>query len=252
MGFTMPEILPEGMKRCARCNKVLSKTKFNRDSRKDKSLIAKDGLKSYCSTCQAEYRKEWLEENKEEYNEKRKAPHSVHRANMLRRKRWLEDEEYKKKKSNEHKANMQNPEFRAKVIINRRARNKERYETDTSYNIKRKIASNIRTAFRLFSTTGKIQSARKYNISYKAIINKLGSPPTDGYDIDHIIPVSLFDHDDKEQVRLCWTPENLQWMEHIENLSKSDSFSENMEDYPEELHKHWKVAYKNYLNKKGE
>ena len=66
MGFTMPEILPEGMKRCARCNKVLSKTKFNRDSRKDKSLIAKDGLKSYCSTCQDEYRKEWLEENKEE------------------------------------------------------------------------------------------------------------------------------------------------------------------------------------------
>jgi len=38
-------------------------------------------------------------------------------------------------------------------------------------------------------------------------------------------------------------------MEHKANLSKTDSFSENMEDYPKELHKHWKVAYKNYLKK---
>ena len=115
-----------------------------------------------------------------------------------------------------------------------------------------RIRNSLNNAFNSYFENGKIATSKKYGIDYKAIINKLGLAPADGYDIDHIIPVSLFNHDDKEQVKLCWSAENLQWMEHKANITKKDYISHNMEDYPEELHDHWKVAYKNYLENKGD
>ena len=42
-----------------------------------------------------------------------------------------------------------------------------------------------------------------------------------GWDIDHIIPVSAFDHANAEDVRRCWSLENLRPLWHKQNLAKS-------------------------------
>ena len=40
--------------------------------------------------------------------------------------------------------------------------------------------------------------------------------------LDHIIPISIFDLDNPEHVRLAHLPRNLQWLPGSENIHKSD------------------------------
>jgi hypothetical protein len=48
------------------------------------------------------------------------------------------------------------------------------------------------------------------------------SPNIPGYHIDHIIPISVFDCDNVEHIKLAHSPENLRWLIGKENLEKSD------------------------------
>jgi len=56
----------------------------------------------------------------------------------------------------------------------------------------------------------------------------LGSCPgkREDYHIDHIFPLSAFDFDDEEQIRLALRPENHQWLKKGENLKKSAKYNE--------------------------
>ena len=53
-------------------------------------------------------------------------------------------------------------------------------------------------------------------------LDSLPKEPTDGlnWHLDHIIPVSKFDHSDIEQVKLCWDYRNIQWLTQRQNCSK--------------------------------
>jgi len=77
-----------------------------------------------------------------------------------------------------------------------------------------------------YSRTGKIWSIKKYPIDMKSIIEKLGIPPQDGkkYHIDHILPINAFDHNDLKMIKLCWHPDNLQWLEASENVKKFNKY----------------------------
>ena len=46
-----------------------------------------------------------------------------------------------------------------------------------------------------------------------------------GWDVDHIIPKSLYDHTDEADMARCWQLGNLQSMWHVDNLRKSDNTS---------------------------
>ena len=52
---------------------------------------------------------------------------------------------------------------------------------------------------------------------------KLPVKPKDNqiWNLDHIIPVTKFNHTDIEQIKLCWDARNLQWLTQNENCSKS-------------------------------
>ena len=60
--------------------------------------------------------------------------------------------------------------------------------------------------------------------------------PEGDHHIDHILPVSAFDFTNEEHVKLCWLPENLQWLEKSENLSKGDKH--NKKEFEEYVKKH--------------
>jgi hypothetical protein len=53
------------------------------------------------------------------------------------------------------------------------------------------------------------------------IFNTLGPRP-DGHHLDHIIPCSFFDFRDEEQVKLCWSIENLRWLDAKANISRGN------------------------------
>lgn len=53
------------------------------------------------------------------------------------------------------------------------------------------------------------------------IFSVLGPRP-DGHHLDHIIPCSFFDFRDEEQVKLCWSIENLRWLDAKANISRGN------------------------------
>jgi hypothetical protein len=81
------------------------------------------------------------------------------------------------------------------------------------------------------SKTGKIKKSKEYGIDYGAIIEHLGPCPgkREDYHIDHIFPLSAFDFNNLEHIKLACAPENHQWLLAINNLRKSDFY--NKEDF---------------------
>jgi hypothetical protein len=84
----------------------------------------------------------------------------------------------------------------------RQKRRKERYKKDEEYRIKTCLSSNLRIVLKRNSGSknGSILSA-----------------------VDHIIPVSLFDHKDKIEIKKCWNLRNLRYLPAAENISKSNT-----------------------------
>jgi hypothetical protein len=52
------------------------------------------------------------------------------------------------------------------------------------------------------------------------------------WQVDHVLPVSRFDHSDMNQVRICWNWQNLRPMWSDENLAKSDKITEPQQPLP--------------------
>ena len=91
-----------------------------------------------------------------------------------------------------------------------------------------RLAKNLRTLFintlRTYLVTGKIKPSCEYGIDYKAIIEHLKPFPKDieNYHIDHIIPLSLFDFNNPQQIKIAFAPTNHQWLTIKENLEKGN------------------------------
>lgn len=107
------------------------------------------------------------------------------------------------------------PEFRA--LVNTRKR--ERYANDAVF------AEIICLRTRLVEAIkrqglGKSRHFRQYGIDPVAILERIGPRPGENYHRDEIIPCSAFDLGDPEQVKMCFSPENQQWLINTENLKK--------------------------------
>jgi len=98
---------------------------------------------------------------------------------------------------------------------------------DNAYAISQRLRCRLRGAFNDFATLGMTRSPDEYGINYQEIIEYLGKCPGNlkDYHIDHIKPLSLFDFDDLEQIRLAFKPENHQWLLKEENLKKSNKYA---------------------------
>ncbi len=90
------------------------------------------------------------------------------------------------------------------------------------------ISTNLRVAFyqalKKYSTTGKICSSKKYGVDYKAIIEHLKPFPKDiqNYHVDHIVPLSMWDLNNPENIKKAFAPENLQWLTIHQNIWKNN------------------------------
>ena len=191
-----------------------------------------------CVECNTINARRNREDNPERYNAVKARYREKNRAkaNAWHRNHYAENIEKIKAR---HARNYQDNKER--VLERTRARfNKDRpaaYRRQNNYmkaqranNTQLAIGVNLRhlvwQAFKRYTTTGKIMVSSKYGIDYKAIIEHLGPHPnTRGiegkFHIDHIIPVSAFDINDLEQVKIAFAPSNHRWLLAHENRFKN-------------------------------
>lgn len=114
---------------------------------------------------------------------------------------------------------------------------KIRKERDDQFKIMILLRIRLKSAIDRYAKLGKIQSASKYGINYKNIIEYIGPKPDDDneYHIDHIFPLSAFDLNNCNHIRAAFAPENHRWLLKKENLSKNTKYN--------------KDEFQNYLNK---
>lgn len=149
-----------------------------------------------------EYAKKYRENNKELVSNRNKS--------------WRErnnTELKEKKKSYYEKTKVENKDKKYQA-------NKLYLENNPKAKFGLQLRNRILAGFRRFSKHGKTETCKEYGIDFEEIYNKIGPKPDGKYHLDHIIPVSLFNFDIKEHVRLAHCPENLRWITQTENLKK--------------------------------
>lgn len=170
------------------------KEQYRIKNRKRQNQWAKDHYAANIERIKAEHKK-YYQKNKEKVL-----------ARQLRR--FNEDRSARYRKYNEYK--------------------KIQLANNTQFGIGLRLRSLVSQAFRKYTKTGKIMISSKYGIDYKAIIAHLGPHPNTlgikgDFHIDHIVPVSFFDLNDLDQVRIAFAPSNHRWLLASENRSKNDN-----------------------------
>jgi len=80
---------------------------------------------------------------------------------------------------------------------------------------------------------GKKMTSKKYGIDYEKCYKKLYNDAKQmgytiqelkdmNYHIDHIIPTSIYNLKNYDDIRNCWNPLNLRWLPALENTSKGN------------------------------
>jgi hypothetical protein len=105
-------------------------------------------------------------------------------------------------------------------------RKKRQYHDD----INAKIRKNISNSFRRIlnnQTLEKTSSVFQYiGCSFNDLISHLESTKksehVSSFHIDHIIPCSLYDHSDENEIKKCWNWKNLRYLDANENMHKGN------------------------------
>lgn len=128
--------------------------------------------------------------------------------------------EVKVRRKDSDKKSRHKPENKAR----KKEYEKQRRTNNLNFSLLCKLRTALGRAFKHYSKTGKINSSKKYGINYNAIIKHLKPFPKDieNYHVDHRIPLSLFDFNNSEQIKIAFLPENHQWLTKEQNLWKSN------------------------------
>lgn len=178
------------IKTCNKCKEEKPLDKFTRNKNK------KDGMHSICKQCRKEYR----ESAKEQISQYRK---------NNREKIAKQDYEYYRNN---------------KDRIHERKRN--RYKNDIPYRIRMNLSNGLRSALNKIGRIKKISVLKYIGCNLETLQHHLNSTKNsdcgDDLHIDHIIPCSLFDHNNEKEIKKCWNWRNLRYLPKKENLSKAD------------------------------
>lgn len=244
---------------CRVCGKELPITEYWKSSK------AKDGLESRCKTCLKEKNKKLYYEHQQERRESVKKWHESHKGQdsakgkLYREQHRKELNEKKKayRKENANKIKMYAEAHREEQKTyrelhkeelkeyqkNYRKNNKEKikeyyktkYKTDIQYKLKSDYLHLVERVIRNQRATPKEEEILGCNYqTFKSHIeskfdkemnwNNYG---VEGWQIDHIIPISSFDLTDMEQVKMCFNYKNSQPLWAKDNKKKSDLLGEN-------------------------
>jgi len=183
------------LKRCSKCGKRKPAT----EDYFSKHKKCKNGLRSYCKVCGAEYSGKYYKENRKMILEKQRNRGAL----------W-----YHKNKDRARKS--------------RRVYERNRYKNDKQFLVIKRLRRRLWCAFDRFSEKGKVGKSKEYGIDYQVIFEHIGPcpGPRNRWHIDHIIPLSSFDFDEPDQVRQAFAPKNHQWLLAKDNMKKHNKMEE--------------------------
>jgi hypothetical protein len=199
-------------KQCNHCgeHKLATTENFSKKS------SAKDGLYGFCKPCKAEKDRAYRKNNKEKVIERRK---KYYQANS------------KRIKAKSRKYYNDNRQDRVDYAV---ARKRERKRTDPVFRLRERISNAIYCVLFRDAYTGKGSSTwqalpytpeqLKEHLQAQFDEHMTWDNYGDYWHIDHIYPQSLLPYDSMEHPNFqkCWALDNLQPLEKIENIKKSN------------------------------
>ena len=225
-------------KRCSKCGveKALSDFSKNKNNR--------DGLQTSCKDCRKAYyiaNKEKSKQQKKAYYEankdKIKARYEANKAEIsVARKAYYEANKEKKKayyQANKEKIRAYQKANKDRIKDRRRQYKKERRKNDPHFRIMNNISRQVCRVLKQQGSTkgGSTFSALPYSPQdlvehLERQFDEIMTWENYGsyWDLDHIYPQSLLPYDSLEHPNFqkCWALENLQPLEHIANIRKSN------------------------------
>ena len=203
---------------------IKNNPEYNKQWKKDNSKYIKEYMGQWCKD-NPEYIKEYYKENKERYVEHSKQ-YRKDNLGMIRKcnKQWCKDNpEYMKQWRKNNSEYMK--EYQKHWIRNKR-------KTDLKYNLNSRISRAIQHSLK--GNKGGRHWEDLVGYTLKDLIKRLKKTMPNGYnwndflnsklEIDHIIPRSIFDFDNSNQINFkeCWSLKNLRLLPTKENRIKHD------------------------------
>ena len=231
----MDSLLPKS-KVCTGCGEEKLLEEFGR--RKD----GKYGRKSKCKVCTAECYKQYYQDNREKIAERQKQYYQDNKEKTSeRKKQWRQDNKEqlteKSKKyyqDNKEKRKQYVKENREKLKQyrhdNKEHRNeleRTRCKNDEQYRIRCYLKTGLWIELNKIEKTKTASILTYIGCTIEFMQEHLNSTKKpewgDDLHIDHIIPKSLFDHANEEEVNKCWNWRNLRYIPAEENRSKGNT-----------------------------
>jgi hypothetical protein len=217
----MDSLLPKS-KVCNKCGEEKLLEEF------DKQAKGKYGKRATCKLCRKQNGKRYYEANKEQKKQYQEA-NKEKIAEYIKQYRKENKEklvEYGKQyqEANKEKIAEYRKQYRQdnKERSNERARN--RRKNDEQYRIRCYLSSSLWSALNNAGKTKNASILTYVGCSIEFMQEHLNSTKKpdwgDDLHIDHIIPSSLFDHTNEEEVKKCWNWRNLRYLPAEENISK--------------------------------
>lgn len=176
------------------------------------------------------YQRAWYQKNKN---------HVLHRKKIWRENNKVHTKSYQKnyrQKNKEHerlykKEYFKTEKYRMWKRPYMRTYHKNRCNIDMGFLIEKRLRGLLKQYLNRYTKTGKIMSSKKYGIEWQPMVEKLVKTlPSDfknnpsGWHIDHIRPCCSFDLTYPEQIKQCFSADNLQWLTAEENMSKAGKY----------------------------
>jgi phage-related minor tail protein len=221
-------------KKCTKCGEVKAFDEYCKDKN------SKDGLRGNCKSCAKAYRKQYRQDNKEKLAKYQKQHRQDNREKIAKRQKQYSQDNKEKiakrmkryRQANKGELAKYNKQYRQdnkeKIAKRRNKHAKKRKANDPVF----KMICNLRTGlWAAMSGTRKPKKTMELlGCSKEHLEHHLSAQFTDGmtlenygeWQIDHIQPVDSFDHNEPEQVAICWHYTNLQPMWAKDNKRKSN------------------------------
>lgn len=210
---------------CKNCCLAMDKEyrNINKDKifKRVKAHIAKPEIKKQLK----EYRKKYKQANKEIISIKNKKYREEHMEHI---KEWHK---------NHYAANKNTISIKSKIYRDKNKEKKKEYcrkwrkkklNNDSEYKVKSYMISHFTRELKKKNIDKKESMFRITGIKYSEYVEYLKNDPlwndyhnkTKKISVDHIIPISVYDFTDQEEIRKCWNKLNLRLLPSDENLKK--------------------------------
>jgi len=195
-------------KECRTCKTIKPIDEFTKDRKKS------DCHSHFCKICERKY-------NREKGALKRKETKPILSEKHCKKCNTTKDISEFATNKNQKDGYMRYCKCCSKVIRRKHSKAAEARHTPIQ-KLKQRVKKSIRNAFNILEVR-KTKTRAQLGIGMEFIFEGVGPQTNEDCELDHIIPIALFDYNIDSHVALSFHPNNLRWIPWKENLEKSDT-----------------------------